>query len=846
MATSTQTISGVITTPGGSAVTSGYVQFKLSSPDGDVAGNESLPKMEESVAIGSNGSFTVELWPNTRGYNGTVYSVYVQRKTPTGLVHEKQGDIQVGESGPYNLSALLSANIPPASNTFYRVISQAEYYAAIQAVDDAQAWAESPTQPDGPGTKSAKTWAMEAEDSAVRAEVATPREFIQRSDLVAQVAGGYVLPDGYEVRAGRSRYKADAASTHLIGLPGWTEVGIYTPDHQGYDAGASATSRGNAWQAFLGNVAGKHKVALDQNIILSDRDRLTVYPNGGNCTIDMRNFEVNWASSVEDGSGNHIMAYDRRSVVTFSGSVGPNIAILSIAETVEAMGRRVATIEIASTDDLYPGRAVFISSNDALGPGYATSDEYRGQHATVEQVIDGTHFTIIEPLLFEYITSPKVQIVNPVENVTILNANFVGGGRRPVGSTMADGVTVQEEGDSGISFNWARNCKVINPKMRDVDYNCVRFDNSVGCHVEGHDLTFAPKGNNDTIQYGVVFINACQDCSVTKGISLRGKHVVSFSRNSAPGIAVDCYVAHNVARGTWHAAFGMHGNSVRSTIHHNKAYNCQYAVEVRAPNWRVTDNYGENCTEVLRLTNNPRDLFAQGNEGFRCGWVVRLAKSSSLIGSVEVNGLTILDTKGALISQSVIAIEPTLPYLTEVDAEVTASTSNTVTVGAFGTVDNVNWDVTNALQGKRIFMDADGAGSGTSVSRSILDHTYNAGTDTNTLRVSGWPLNPIPGTATYVIDDDTVMAGLTINGVYSADCAGHDVVVSGAWKSLLVTNIHVTSTTNLTEFRSVWINGTVRFYPENGIISNVVAHNKGLPLITSLAVNLISDVIISG
>lgn len=159
MAINTQTISGVVTTPGGSPVTSGYVQFKLSSPDGDVAGNESLPKMEEFVAIGVDGSFTVELWPNTRGYNGTIYSVYIQRKTPTGPLHEKQGDIQIGESGPYDLATLLSANIPPANNTYYRIISQAEYNAAIQAVDDAQAWAESPTAPGDPGTKSAKTHA---------------------------------------------------------------------------------------------------------------------------------------------------------------------------------------------------------------------------------------------------------------------------------------------------------------------------------------------------------------------------------------------------------------------------------------------------------------------------------------------------------------------------------------------------------------------------------------------------------------------------------------------------------------------------------------------------------------
>lgn len=144
MAENTQIISGYIVRPNGDPFTEGVVRFTLGRSDTDEDEVIAAGKYVE-FDIASDGSFAAELWPNTRGNVGGAYIVQVREAERTPF--ETVGRVQVQDDGPYDLAALLRADIPQAQNTFYSVLSQDEYDAFVAEMDakvaEAKGYAES-------------------------------------------------------------------------------------------------------------------------------------------------------------------------------------------------------------------------------------------------------------------------------------------------------------------------------------------------------------------------------------------------------------------------------------------------------------------------------------------------------------------------------------------------------------------------------------------------------------------------------------------------------------------------------------------------------------------------------
>ncbi|WP_407473536.1 hypothetical protein [Sulfitobacter sp. PM12] len=144
MAENTQIISGYIVRPNGDPFTEGVVRFTLGRSDTDEDEVIAAGKYVE-FDIASDGSFAAELWPNTRGNVGGAYIVQVRETDRAPF--ETIGRVQVQDDGPYDLAALLRADIPQATNTFYSVLSQDEYDAFVAEMDakvaEAQGYAES-------------------------------------------------------------------------------------------------------------------------------------------------------------------------------------------------------------------------------------------------------------------------------------------------------------------------------------------------------------------------------------------------------------------------------------------------------------------------------------------------------------------------------------------------------------------------------------------------------------------------------------------------------------------------------------------------------------------------------
>ena len=165
MAIDTQIITGRLSEPDGDPITTGSVRFALSKYDATDNGVIAASRKIEAE-LQADGSIALELWPNTAGLRGTTY--LVELISERGYPVETYGRIQVGEDGPYSLADLLREELPPATTSYWSTLTQAEYDAAIEAVELSQAWAEG-TEPGGPGTKSAQEHAEDAGDQATAA-----------------------------------------------------------------------------------------------------------------------------------------------------------------------------------------------------------------------------------------------------------------------------------------------------------------------------------------------------------------------------------------------------------------------------------------------------------------------------------------------------------------------------------------------------------------------------------------------------------------------------------------------------------------------------------------------------
>lgn len=221
MAENTQIISGYIVRPNGDPFTEGVVRFTLGRSDTDEDEVIAAGKYVE-FDIATDGSFAAELWPNTRGNVGGAYIVQVREAERTPF--ETIGRVQVQDDGPYDLAALLRADIPQAQNTFYSVLSQDEYDAFVAEMDAKVAEAKGYAESYDVAAISAAVTATGNDASATAADrvatgedaTATAADRVATGDDAAATAADRVATGQDVIAAGNS---AQAASDAAAAVP---------------------------------------------------------------------------------------------------------------------------------------------------------------------------------------------------------------------------------------------------------------------------------------------------------------------------------------------------------------------------------------------------------------------------------------------------------------------------------------------------------------------------------------------------------------------------------------------------------------------------------------------------
>jgi hypothetical protein len=592
--------------------------------------------------------------------------------------------------------------------------------------------------------------------------------FETRTEFVAWAALN-IVSEGGIVEAGGLSYIKRAAFTALPGLPGWDTYRSYLPDHYGAVVNVNIFDSGPALALYWANIAGRGTEPKGVGIYyIRDRGNMNHSANGGGFTADWTAGTIDVSQTGTAGTFN--------SVVRMHGSEGPEIAMTYAVTTAST---NVASTTVTSRDGsgdpvahgLVAGDDVFLSSLDVFDIGYSALNDKRGQRAVVSTVPSTTTFTIYDAIHDALTTSPVYQKIDYFKDANIVGINIIGSGR------FDSGV-----GDIGINMLWCNNVHITKSDIRYVDYNGIRMDNCTHCTVDKWTGILQQAIATDEFSAHVLFLNGCQDCHITYGLSWGGRHPVDYSSNSRRGIGRNCTVSHNHAYGCFYGN-ATHGSAVDCTFLHNEVYNSLFAINTRSPGWSIIGTYGANVSEVVRLTLNPADIYVSGTRGKKVNYLVRMAPGIDLIGLKETGNVTILDSQGTEIGDNAINISPELPYFTQADAAVTAaSTTTMIVIGALGGF----WDANRALEGSYIDIDPDGAGGTGTVTRFISDDTWTGTVHQLTIGAITAPETD----ATYVIYSGTKMGNLVIDGVNAEGCEFSPVYVKGAWTGGYVDNIN--------------------------------------------------------
>lgn len=690
----------------------------------------------------------------------------------------------------------------------------------------------------------------------------------------AYVEGGRVL--------GFVRSATDIAATTADGAT-WAPDGVRYPEHFG-DFNPSGTN-GTMLTTFFDWPQGSQN-ALTSGRIYQTATRHVITRGGfdfdpGNAIID--------GSLIPNGDFD-----TAGSVLRFAGTPNADITITSITQitnanrTVENLIRASASHGLVETDDC------LIHSDDVVDIGHDVDNERRGQMAQVRKVASvltltgavtltagevltqagteatgvvlndlaladnlvyvtdvtgtfnttgqltgdihgalgansrptvvevGTAFVMVEPLYETLPTNPKLRTFDWFENFRIRGTlTLLGPGRR-----------LTQAGHSGLGMSYCRNGEINKIATYRCDYQAVSRDNCRRVNIEHVYASFDENksGPLGAVQYGDTFKNATTDCNTQLLTGFRGKHLADWTRNTSPGVGRNCRIGEVRAYGTWEAAVAMHGNARGCSIGYARATNCLYAINVRSLNWDIEHAHGENVTEIIHLTDNPRFLNIGRITGNKMAYAVR-ASDDVWLGKIKAGNINIGPVSVYDVSANTIHLDfSSMLVLNQTIAAVTAGTTTSMTVAAFAGSEDVDFT------GAELTVDPDGAGSAVAVIRNVVD-TRPSGISGPITLTWATPVGtaPVAGVATYKLR--SFVDNVTIGRVVSHNCAFADVYLFGNFRSPLIDSIRGSHDT-VTAQPVLWVNGSADTYARDVSVGTIERINKDGVLISPFTVGV--------
>lgn len=648
-------------------------------------------------------------------------------------------------------------------------------------------------------------------DISESAASAANAPYESRSAMEAASVLAPLLRTGYSASGGRVLFfKYDPLGTALTTADGrtWSPDSVSTPEHYG-DVINTAMP---LWAADLSGREGALEAGRTYAVtakLAFPRRNFTLHGNGAELDYSAR------ANADGDVAG---------SLLSISGIPFAPVAIASITTAADAFGQITTTVTTTGAHGQIVGDECMLSSDDVIDIGHDPVNETRGQFVRVETVISTTKFTTNQNIYEALVTNPTLMPIDWAENIHITGAlRIKGPGRRPTAA-----------GFLGLSFTFARDCSIGGLSTDGVDYQAFVRDNCLRVNAGVLTFKFGVKGASEAVQYGDTYKNASTDCHTAGILGYGGKHLFDWTRNTTPGIGRHCTIGPIIGYDTWDAMAATHGNSRDLTFTTMAGYNCKYVFGNRVAGVRVEDIYGENCSEVLKLTDDARDMSVDTVRGKNVTYVVR-AKDPTWIGTLESRNIKIGRVEGENVSGTTVSLDwSDIPAFTQADAAVTGGSSNTITMGDFPVA---MYNNSGALTGSEITMDWDGGGAGTAQTRQITGHNYSGGV--NTITVSSWTNAPVAGTSSYVIR--SFVDDVNIGKVISKNCVGADVFVAGNLRRLVVGDMDVVST-SISANPAVLVQGTANTHPDTIRFGKLRNFQKGVAAVSGFATDVTFEI----
>lgn len=136
MTTTKTTVTGQIVTSNNTPISSGKVKFVLSSFSLDTAQREIVLARKSTADIATDGTFSVDLWPNEEGLAETQYVVSTETTTGGDKFSTALGSIQVPDVASIDLFDMLEAITVAASTRITVVDDENAFDAATPSGDE--------------------------------------------------------------------------------------------------------------------------------------------------------------------------------------------------------------------------------------------------------------------------------------------------------------------------------------------------------------------------------------------------------------------------------------------------------------------------------------------------------------------------------------------------------------------------------------------------------------------------------------------------------------------------------------------------------------------------------------
>lgn len=387
---------------------------------------------------------------------------------------------------------------------------------------------------------------------------------------------------------------------------------------------------------------------------ISGTSNLFVVPAGLNVIADP-NRPLDMSMMANSGTPKYLVRAD--GTAGTAQNLGADLAAGS--ETVTLDADKIAALALVRGD------RVTLVSDRLFVAGSTVGAEEQGEISTVVAV-GATTITISPPAQDAYAVSDGARVAKlaMAKGIRIEGLRGIGPGQfatDTVGDRMLHMIWADGLHMDGCGSDYLDNGSYL--------YSCPDL------RVTGWRAVFQPQNARTANQYGLAFVNACQDGLIEDSTGAGGKHfIVQTESSTARGVTRRMTVRDCTATGTWNYALATHTNAEEVTFERNQINGCNAGIDAGSRGVTTRDNVvrflpDANIGVGISVSEVPEDFTSSGDRVFGGRYGIRCDSTFTppLSGSTGPSGIRVRDFYAERFSQRGVLVKTTAAGKTDID-----------------------------------------------------------------------------------------------------------------------------------------------------------------------------------